>query len=337
MQSRGRVLGAVIAVGFTLAVVTIFGCTGDQGPQGIAGTADCVQCHNDDTEIAAKVGQWQNSVHATGGNFERNYPPCSGCHTSEGFVARMETGDPGTPLDPSAIGCFTCHTPHTTKDFELRTEDPVLLVIGGGTYDHGESNICANCHQAREAEPVVSDTTRILSSHWGPHHGVQASMLAGYGGYEFAGYSYENSYHSGGTPDGCVHCHMAAPFGAQAGGHTWNMTYEYHGSEEDNVAGCNVVGCHGDGEGGGLEDFNRGEVQTDIEELLEELKLELMAHNLVDEDGEVIPDTLNTRDRIEAGALYNYLFVEEDRSMGIHNTDYAEGLLESALDELSEH
>ncbi len=44
--------------------------------------------------------------------------------------------------------------------------------------------------------------------------------------------------------DGCATCHMAAAWGAVAGGHTWFMQYLYHGSVEDNVAGCNVTGCH---------------------------------------------------------------------------------------------
>jgi hypothetical protein len=31
------------------------------------------------------------------------------------------------------------------------------------------------------------------------------------------------------------------------------------------------------------------------------------------------------------GALYNYLFIKEDRSEGVHNTEYALDLLQSAL------
>ena len=30
-------------------------------------------------------------------------------------------------------------------------------------------------------------------------------------------------------------------------------------------------------------------------------------------------------------ALYNYLFIEEDRSFGVHNTGYAVALLESSI------
>ena len=63
----------------------------------------------------------------------------------------------------------------------------------------------------------------ITSSHWGPHHGPQASMLAGAGGFEFDGYSYPSSPHTGLVADGCVACHMAAPQGNYAGGHTWRM------------------------------------------------------------------------------------------------------------------
>ena len=44
--------------------------------------------------------------------------------------------------NPSRIGCFTCHSPHTTLDFALRTVAAVDL-NEGGTYDYGNSNICA--------------------------------------------------------------------------------------------------------------------------------------------------------------------------------------------------
>ena len=79
---RLAVFAGLIAVSFL-----IFGCEGDEGPAGPEGTASCVQCHNDDTEIVAISAQWDNSTHATGGNFERNSSSCSMCHTSEGFVA----------------------------------------------------------------------------------------------------------------------------------------------------------------------------------------------------------------------------------------------------------
>jgi hypothetical protein len=32
-----------------------------------------------------------------------------------------------------------------------------------------------------------------------------------------------------------------------------------------------------------------------------------------------------------AGAVYNYVFIEDDRSFGVHNTNYSVGILQSAI------
>jgi hypothetical protein len=118
---------------------------------------DCFTCHNDqdfgDEVVAAKV-QWDASVHATGGNFERDGTSCSQCHTNEGFKAFLTTGETINPENPSPIGCFTCHAPHTEGDFSLRTSIPVDFVAGG-TFDLGAANLCANCHQARAHSPMA--------------------------------------------------------------------------------------------------------------------------------------------------------------------------------------
>jgi hypothetical protein len=50
----------------------------------------------------------------------------------------------------------------------------------------------------------------------------------------------------------------------------------------------------------------------------------------MDEEDHPISRVVVTAD--SAGAVYNYKFVQEDKSHGIHNTDYAIQLLESSLD-----
>ncbi len=351
MVQTNIIVRFIVICTLALACGFLVGCEGETGPAGPAGedaVASCVACHSDDTGIVARAGQWENSVHATGGTFERNSSSCAGCHTSEGFVARLATGTPGTPENPSAIGCFTCHAPHTEGDFSLRTEAPVTLEVSGEVFDYGEGNLCANCHMARTPDPEIAAapaTTSIESSHWGFHHGPQANMLKGKGAHEFAGTSYTSSYHTTGVENGCVDCHMATPFGAQAGGHQFGLTYDYHGSEEDLVTGCNVAGCHTSPE---LEDFNRtaygdydGDgniegVQDEIAGLLDKLRTELLNRGIIDDDDGVIAEEGNPAvlTEVEAGALANFLFVLEDRSMGIHNTDYAVALLQSSLDNL---
>ncbi len=319
----------VVLLGVALALAGCEGPTGPEGPEGESGTDVCMQCHSENSGLLAIEGQYENSVHNTGIDFERNTPPCSGCHTHEGFLARMATGDPGTVANPSTIHCFTCHEPHTSGNFNLRTQAPVTLMLGG-TFDRGHGNLCANCHQGRVPSPTVAsapDSTKISSNRWGPHHSMQSNMLAGSGGHEFPGFEYGDSPHTVAVVNGCPSCHMAPPYGAQAGGHSMNMTYVSHGTEEDLVSGCNSENCHY----GAVEDFSFAGAQAEVELLLEDLLAALQSKGLMDAGGLPVPGKYA---EAQAGAIYNYLFVEGDRSIGIHNTEYAVALLESSLTEL---
>jgi hypothetical protein len=329
MRRLFLLITAFLTLGVILALSGCEGPTGPEGPEGGSGTLECMKCHSESSGITAIEGQYENSVHNKGIDFERNTPPCSGCHTHEGFLARLATGDPGTPPNPSTIHCFTCHEPHTSGNFNLRTQAPVTLMLGG-TFDRGHGNLCANCHQGRVPSPTVKtapDSTNITSNRWGPHHSMQSNMLVGSGGHEFAGFEYEDSPHTVAVVNGCPSCHMATPYGAQAGGHSMNMTYLSHGTEEDLVTGCNAENCHY----GAVEDFSFAGAQAEVELLMEDLNAALLGRSLIDADGLPVP---GKRTEAEAGAVYNFLFVEGDRSLGIHNTEYAVALLESSLSEL---
>jgi len=111
----------------------------------------------------------------------------------------------------------------------------------------------------------------------------------------------------------------------------------------ENTSGCNVEGCHiaspvasvdretisdfdGDGEVEG--------VQTEMHDMLDSLAVLLVAAGFIDEDHHPINGvTVSTAD--SAGALYNFLFIEEDRSVGVHNTAYAVSLLRSSINFLN--
>ena len=72
------------------------------------------------------------------------------------------------------------------------------------TFDYGRGNLCVACHKTRtmspEPDPNSSDPIEITGSgRWYPHYGVQGQMLAGTGGFEFAGETYSNSYHTNAT------------------------------------------------------------------------------------------------------------------------------------------
>jgi hypothetical protein len=343
MRTLKTFLGLIII----LSVVFLWGCerkvvveqpASDDGFG--AEVSTCFGCHSDeDFKVIYAENQWETSKHGIGATVVRNrnagshYEVCEDCHTSEGFLRRI-TGMEFSTTNFTKIGCFTCHAPHTNKSLQLRTTAAVTLE-DGATFDHGLGNLCANCHHSRAnvTELVVAGVE--MSTHWGSHHGPQSDMLAGTNGYEYAGYTYENSRHTIETTDGCPMCHFEGSIGTSIGGHTFRMEDEEAGLE--NTTGCNVPQCHS----GTLttidvpaaEDFdhdgNIEAVQDEIEGLLETLAPLLEEAGLL-EDGE--PASVTVADAGMAGAVFNYIFVEEDKSMGIHNTRYAVGLLQSAID-----
>ncbi len=303
----------------------------------ITDAAGCFTCHADDdfALIAARQG-YDMSLHGTGETYNRNrnnssfYRSCEPCHTNEGFVATV-TGIPAVGDHFTRISCFTCHKPHTSGTLALRIQNPVTL-LNGLSYNKGNSNICASCHQSRsDIRTYITDST-TLSERWGPHHGTQSDLLMGTNGYEYDGYDYESSPHQT-AEGGCLKCHMTNSLYA-TGGHSFNMADD--ANEYENVRGCNTD-CHG----GAVTTFDHEGKQSETVALLDSLETLLLDAGLiewVDDAGEMV--LLPTEGRVVAtadsvGALFNYLFVKEDRSEGIHNLDYAQGLLESSLEFLT--
>jgi hypothetical protein len=308
------------------------GPTGPAGPQGPAGEAavldvanlSCTECHNDTTLIVSKEAQFRlASVHGTGEAFERGGDTnCAGCHGTEGAKARINAGLP--PHDPSVEGvvnvspydCRTCHNIHTTytkADFSLTgAGQPVVLERTGGTFDKGLGNLCANCHQIRNELPVATGGTfEVTNTRFGTHYGVEAQMLLGEGGLLATG---SPSVHYEQTDDACVTCHM---------GDERNHTYE------PQVVRCQS--CHAD-----LETFDNDGVQTEIAALLEEVKALLIDSGIMladyEENGEIqhnrsVPGVYP---EAVASAMWDYMFVVSDQSMGVHNPAFARALLEAA-------
>jgi len=293
----------------------------------------CFTCHGEDGLLLAAKGEWQNSVHASGSNVDYtnrggSYYDCVRCHDHQGFVDIIETGDFYPPYDQvSAIHCFTCHSPHERGDLTLRTDDAYVLE-NDDVFDHGSANLCVNCHHSRYDVGRIVDSLE-LSSHWGPHHGPQGDLLIGTNGYEFDGYDYENSPHAFAIEDACVGCHMGnveEHDGYEVGGHSFNM--KFVNEENDTtllVKICADSACHPS-----ANSYDVDGAQTEIAELLEDLETLLFNYGVITSDGEPV-DELVVPDKNVSGAVFNLLIVEEDRSMGVHNYKYIEGLLESSI------
>jgi hypothetical protein len=85
------------------------------------------------------------------------------------------------------------------------------------------------------------------------------------------------------------------------------------------------VACHTS-----AEDLDVGEVQTEVRAMVDQLTAAFV------EEGMLNPETglwivPATYPEAVANAMWNYKFVVEDQSMGVHNPAYARALLEAAL------
>jgi hypothetical protein len=324
--------------------------------EGYADGIVCAECHNPDFDttyfVWARKYQWLLSKHSYGGDFERNAASCAACHTTEGFIQDQMGRTVTDNVHASPPGCFACHSPHSRADFSLRTIDPVTVAsavegVPDLVFDYGKGNLCVACHKTRSLSPkpdptktAQTDVITITSSRWYPHYGVQGQMLAGEGGFEFQGYTYTNSFHTNSSviqDEGCVLCHMADPNAGTGigGGHTMNIRYEgTHGEDQELITGCTVTGCH-------VTPFevNYEDVQTETEELLDSLHTLLINRGWVNEQSGLVnassSNPLVISPAYLAGAMFNYFFIEHDLSLGVHNTRYAQQLLESSIEELN--
>jgi len=299
------------------------GVDGTDGTDGVAGNAVCLTCHNLVVK-AAITDEYLTSLHGSGAHTARGSSVgCAKCHAHEGFVETTWTGRDTTaaaiPI-PTVITCQTCHDFHESLDFAnepnhaIRTSDEVDLIAGGGPVGfaaNAESNLCMNCHQSRGPAPtdVKADSSLEVPEHVGPHHAPQANFINGLVGYEFGVVLGVSGPHE--AQASCITCHMAETAADTTGGHTWLPGIE----------AC--VGCHP-----GATDFDINGKVTEIEGLIEDLAAALTTAGMM-VDGEIVEDTMYEADSV--GAVWNYILVEEDRSMGIHNPAYAEALLTNSI------
>lgn len=333
-----RCIAALAPLALAVLLLGITGCEGDEGPAGPqgppgVGLETCMQCHTDDYQmenyIVSIQTEYRASQHANAETFVRRGEDCARCHTSEGYQYFVTTGTTQAVTESSPVNCFACHSPHTNGDFALRKSGATTL-DAGGTYDKGNSNTCAMCHQARAADPPITETgTAITSARWGPHHGPQGSILSGNSAWDFGTPLSTSASHNDRIAAGCVGCHMAETAdNGLAGGHTFGLTYIYHGAEELNSKGCAIETCHqswDDETAHTAVEASKAAFMTDLMALGDDLR----TLGWMDESDLVVPAALPA-EADARGAVWNYLMLLEDRSGGIHNPTYARAALNAA-------
>lgn len=324
MQKRTSLMAVVFAL-----VVLLVGTSNV-----LAQAITCTECHNDTTVITGKKTAWSKSMHGTGTAYGRGTSAgCAGCHSGGGFSSMVaagltpdtvEAGD-SNPTRQDCRACHQIHTSYTATDWALETTDPVaLFAFDDVTYDGGKGNLCANCHQPRKTITAADPNGNIEvdSTHWGPHHGPQSTMLLGLAGAgDVVG---RPSAHAMLVRDTCVTCHV---------GKNNNHTFEP-------VESACVV-CHS-----GAEDFDIDGVQTEVKALIVQVRDLLVVKGLlaVEKDYEIGDDgvieevvvgyepVVGVYPAAQASALWNYIFIAiEDGSLGVHNPGYTKALLEAAV------
>ena len=303
----------------------------------VPGTDSCAECHNDTTLITSKQTELSTMLHGTGTAYLRGTSAsCAGCHSGGGFSAMVAAGqEPNTVTSgdphPTRQDCRACHQIHvsyTGADWALETTcdtcglpAPVDMFATGGHFDGGRGNLCAKCHQGRRDAPVASGGVITgISTHWGPHHGPQSDMMLGLAGVTASPGSPGGHYNIIG--DTCVACHVDRnqnPADPASGNHTF----------APDVSNCQS--CHA-----GATNFDINGRQTSTQAQLDLIGAELVALGyLSSNDADGHPTTTSAPENI-GNALWNWLYIaHEDGSLGVHNPNYTQAMLDEACTQLA--
>jgi hypothetical protein len=318
----------------------------------------CIQCH--DFLQQDRHAQWVRSGHADTSLPQIfpdgiDNPRCSTCHTTRSFIAAAD----GTEIivgDTEQLSCQTCHDPHSAAGgnfYQVRYYGSIRLPDGTNMLDMGSSALCIHCHNVGEGPEWVHQEPDPWRT---PPQAAAAEMLAGVGGYTY-GETLDNSPHANTTrwSGGCVNCHMVSSTGEGTGDflsssmnepvgeHTFQVRFD-NGTPDDpsddyeNLRACS--GCHGEVpriNGPAAADYDgdgqvKG-VQDEVQGLLDLVRGELLAAGVEWSDDAPYwgpADTVELR-----AAVYNWSYVNNDGSRGIHNTARAVELLQLTCRQLT--
>ena len=272
--------------------------------------------------------------------------------------------------NPMPIGCSTCHDPHDgSNEMQLRAKTVGDACIGchitrmssRGLHTAGQGSMLIGA----DAQPF---TLNIANTYlYAPASSAQQNNAAvgTWSGWELPGYTYENSSHSA-IKERCVACHMASSpsfLAASAsnfakadtliqklGGHTFKVAFDNITAKDTttilNPTGC--AECHGSPTIEFVE-LTQAKTQALLSALYAALPRRDTIVTAAAPNGTAIlfTDTIAWQNQksasasakrkltlVERAAAYNYQFVTNDGSGGVHNFNYAKGLLTSSLEQV---
>jgi hypothetical protein len=210
--------------------------------------------------------------------------------------------------------------------------------------------LCGTCHNGRySVKARVTKTAPWYGfvDRYGPHYNIQLDMLVGSNGYQYDDTTFTGLNTHAGIEGGCVKCHMQPRLHGLGSGdptaalpnHSFSMTdTTFAGSYYKPTAVCGE--CHGE-----IEDFNdikafydydrNGKIegsQTEVQGMLTKLKAILPKDSLGEPVTWKYMDSVAVKNNpAVVQGIWNYYFVKNDRSLGVHNTKYAVRLLYKSL------
>jgi hypothetical protein len=316
-------------------------------PRNIA-AAVCGTCHTDVHHPTYE--EWKESGHSTvtadpaasfvaGSSLTR----CGICHSGdyrekvlvEGLTLTDASFQGQDPATLNAVTCVICHDPHKAtgfsagadpgEDFQLRfpeVADPVPSNVLADAQNSARFNLCGQCHRSREA--TWQTTTRP------PHHSVQANMYTG----EMpipdgttALVVNQRSVHRF-VPKQCVSCHMP--------------TAEFESTEQPADSGhrfvvgftnCSGTGCHAS-----VADAQaiKTTLQTEIQNGLNTIKTRLGDPLTWEYSSNGGPAVQTGVSPLIKQVRFEYYYVLNDLSMGVHNPGYTRAILADASARLTQ-
>lgn len=315
---------------------------------------NCGVCHTEGHHPT--YDEWQLSTH---GSFDLTAEKvregaCVRCHNGKYFVKIQIDGEeePKEELPESEathIVCATCHDPHNGQyEAQLRTDShaDVIMPFDNTPVNAAVANICIHCHNGRRTRKNMEDNITQGGGRFGVHHNNQGNLFFAIGAIEFEGTDYDRDHpHRELTEKKCVTCHMpkeefVGPEDPAYTGHTFFPRYE--ACLPCHVNASNVTE---------METFTK-DFQQDIKDLLAEFEAAWPAEwkdlsnpenpklfnrpeptGNPPHDGPPVDDSVGNEYR---RALWDYVYIEEDFSYGVHNPTYARQLLQSAIAKVNE-
>jgi hypothetical protein len=321
---------------------------------------ECVRCHTGPGFIG-----WAT---AGGMSAQNAYP--NNIISANAFSTNILTTAPNTTYE--AITCQACHNPHDASNpHELRMGYNITLSDGTMVTNAGSGGFCMECHNSRNgsvtnmlAKYPLSQTNWAGGISFGTHDSPQGDMLEGVNAVTY-GQVIPSAPHANVVSNTCAGCHMqpvaatvvvngvtnANPAFTKAGGHTFKMSYTNSSGAKVPVADV-CIQCHGtvtnfdipapDYVGYG---YSQG-IQTQVQILLNQLSMLLppttyqanpanyVADGLVKTAAtfRTVPTNWPTK---FLNAVYNFEFVANDASLGVHNGPFAVGLLKASIANLT--